>query len=582
MRTCQFLGPLAIFLGAVTAGPAFAADSDATLWQRWEQSLTSTAAYANPYRDVTLQVTFTSPSGRMIDGYGFWDGGNTFKVRTLFDEVGAWTWQTTASNAADAGLHNQSGSVDVAAYSGPANPLYDHGMVQVDPSRRHLSYADATPMFWLGDTAWIAPMRATQAEWEAYCDDRAARGFNVVQISPASKWSDTPTDTEGNPPFQMGSTDTSLVQWNPAYWQGYEEKVAYANAKGLTVLMVGVDEPVERFPNEEDAELFARNIAARLGGNHVIFSPAFDLHPALENRTIANFVGGVLDDALGGENRRHLITEHPNTSSSTASDGAWYNTGANLWFGEEYLDFSAFQSGYQGGDRQKVYRAAVQMSLSIYNKTTGDGQHKPGINLEAYYDSQGPHGSAIWDGTAKDARDCAYLSALSGSAGYTYGASGIYEWGLYEYKTGLEWDDAIELDSADQMEYFQAFFNAIDWQKLVPHHELVKNQNTTDWMKYIPLAASEDGTLLVAYLPDNASALIDLSGYAEPMSGTWFNPLTGQYLPIAGQIPGGGDQTFTKPAGWGEAVLTLTPVPEPATMGLLTLGGIALLRRRRR
>jgi len=62
----------------------------------------------------------------------------------------------------------------------------------------------------------------------------------------------------------------------PGYWRSFEHKVQRANEEGLTVLLVGLMEPVRRYPEAAQACLFARNIVARLFGNFVIFSPSFD------------------------------------------------------------------------------------------------------------------------------------------------------------------------------------------------------------------------------------------------------------------------------------------------------------------
>src|SRR5437868_989167 len=64
-------------------------------YSRFEQSFKSTLAYANPWQQASLQVTFTSPSGKTNLVYGFWDGGKTWKVRFTPDEVGRWSFQTT-------------------------------------------------------------------------------------------------------------------------------------------------------------------------------------------------------------------------------------------------------------------------------------------------------------------------------------------------------------------------------------------------------------------------------------------------------------------------------------------------------
>ena len=69
--------------GAVVSSPA-------AVWQRWEQVLTSARRYGNPYADVTLRVRYTGPGGRSLGAYGFWDGGDTFRIRCAFPIVGTW------------------------------------------------------------------------------------------------------------------------------------------------------------------------------------------------------------------------------------------------------------------------------------------------------------------------------------------------------------------------------------------------------------------------------------------------------------------------------------------------------------
>jgi hypothetical protein len=160
--------------------------------------------------------------------------------------------------------------VNVSPYRGD-HPLYRHGFLKVSDNRRHLAYGDGTPFLWLGDTAWAAPQRASEEEWEAYIGDRTAKHFTVIQVGPASEWAGL-TDRRGEKPF----TDKACSQWNPAYWQAFEQKVQRANEQGLVVLLVGLMEPVHRYPEADKASLFARNIVARLFGNFAIFSPSFD------------------------------------------------------------------------------------------------------------------------------------------------------------------------------------------------------------------------------------------------------------------------------------------------------------------
>src|ERR1051325_4571561 len=78
-------------------------------WDRFEQSFESSASYANPPQEAGLRVVFVSPSGENKRTYGFWDGGNTWRVRFAPDQEGKWTFKTICSDEKNKGLHSQSG-----------------------------------------------------------------------------------------------------------------------------------------------------------------------------------------------------------------------------------------------------------------------------------------------------------------------------------------------------------------------------------------------------------------------------------------------------------------------------------------
>src|SRR5690606_17254651 len=69
-------------------------------------------------------------------------------------------------------------TIAVSAY---AQPKWPHGDLQVTPDGHYLQYADGTPFFWLGDTAWELFHRLTKEEIIQYLDNRKAKGFNVIQ-----------------------------------------------------------------------------------------------------------------------------------------------------------------------------------------------------------------------------------------------------------------------------------------------------------------------------------------------------------------------------------------------------------------
>jgi len=506
-------------------------------YQRWEHSLTSTRNYDNPYADLTLRVSYLGPGGRTLRTYGFWDGGDTFRIRCAFPVAGTWRWETECSDAANAGLHRQRGTVDVLPYRGD-NSLYRRGFLKVSGNRRYLVYGDGAPFLWVGDTAWAVPQRASDEEWAAYLADRTAKHFTLIQVAPAPEWAGE-TDRQGQRPF----VDKACSWWNPAYWQSFEQKIQRANEAGLVVLLVGLMEPVQRYPEANKACLFARNIVARLFGNFVIFSASFDS----EFMPLANEVGRAAREATAV----HLITQHPGTPWNQAIP-----TFSTQYYDEAYLDFVGVQTGHNAGDLNWCAHHAIEWTLHLYRHEP----HKPVINLEAMYDAQGENG---WQ--AVDARSLGWRSWLSGASGYTYGAGdmppkvpqgsgAVWKWvndpEKYDY-----WKKALQWESAFQMLYLHDFLAAIEWWRLEPVHDLIRNQ-PEDVTRRMVLAKSAAGDVAAAYLPNNDAIEIDVSVFPAPLTASWFNPVDGRYTSITGPIENRGTHRFTPPAK-GDWVLLL-------------------------
>ncbi len=536
------LGAATLFAAVAPAQTAAAPRPHA--WQRWEQALTSTRPYDNPYADVTLRVRFTGPDGRTLDAYGFWDGGNVFRIRCAFPTPGTWQWETKCSDAGNSGLHGQQGTVEVTAYS-EENLLYRRGFLKVSQDRRYLTYGDRTPFLWMGDTAWAGPMRSTDDEWNAYLTDRRAKHFTLIQVAPASQWAGQ-TNRQGEAPFH----DKACWQSNPAFWQAFERKIQRANEAGFVVTLVGLMEPVHRYPESAAACLFARNIVARLFGNFVIFSPSFD----------SQFMP--LADEVGFATRQvtavHLITQHPGTPSKEPTP-----TWTMQYYDRPYLDIAGVQTGHNSGNRERCAHHAIEWILHAFRHEP----HKPVINLEAMYDGQGEKG---WQ--AVDARSLAWRSWLSGAKGYTYGAGdtppkcpqgngGVWKWVTDPEKYDF-WQKAIQWESAFQMQYLHDFLAAIEWWQLEPAHDLIRNQ-PDDMTRHMVLAKLAGRDFAVAYLPDNEGIEVELSAFSASLAARWFDPVRARHVPMPGGIKNQGVQRFTPPAK-GDWVLVLERSESPA------------------
>ena len=80
------------------------------VWEKQELTFTAARSFANPYTEVTVWVDLAGPDFKKRV-YGFWDGGQTFRVRVVATAPGNWTWRS-GSTPADQGLAGKSGSFD--------------------------------------------------------------------------------------------------------------------------------------------------------------------------------------------------------------------------------------------------------------------------------------------------------------------------------------------------------------------------------------------------------------------------------------------------------------------------------------
>ena len=95
---------LCVSCGALSAQPA------AHVWELREIELRAARQYANPYTEVVCWVDLKGPgfSGRV---YGFWDGGDIFRVRVVATAPGEWSWTSGSNQPADGGLNGKTGAI---------------------------------------------------------------------------------------------------------------------------------------------------------------------------------------------------------------------------------------------------------------------------------------------------------------------------------------------------------------------------------------------------------------------------------------------------------------------------------------
>ena len=124
------------------------------LWETVEVVLHAKQAYDNPYTDVVVWVDLEGPNFcKRV--FGFWDGGDVFKVRVTGTAPGLWNYVSGAS-VQDEGLCGVCGAFIAMEWSEAEkqeNPTR-RGLVVASDNGRAMQYADGTPYIMVGDTWW--------------------------------------------------------------------------------------------------------------------------------------------------------------------------------------------------------------------------------------------------------------------------------------------------------------------------------------------------------------------------------------------------------------------------------------------
>jgi Protein of unknown function (DUF4038)/Domain of unknown function (DUF5060) len=472
---------------AATDGPV--ADHDR--YEPIEIALTAAKSYTNPYLDVVLTASVTPPSGSGEVPYaipGFWDGGDTFRVRWAPRNAGTYTVTVASNDTTDTGLNGQSYQYSVSnAYSSWA----PHGFVRVDPaSKYYFSNDDGTPFLWVGDTNWINLYERawdqpefTDSMWQTLVDQRAAYGFSVLQ---AVVYNDSEHWEDGEYPFggQQGD-DPDLL--NPVSWQRVDARVQYAVKNALVVyLMTSSNGRHFAWPVEQRERLY-RTIVARYA--------AYDVG-----------IGG------GEEVDR----------DGYGSDAKYQHMIDMLHALDPYRRMVGLHAADTG---VKVVPDAVDQLLIQYytnqisfdeSESVSRQYQKPFVVGETWYFDNGKTGM----NDSVSIRRMAWRILLGGAAGYTYGHMGIAVADSSSHPGSYELADLTD-GSAQEMKTIAAWFRrpGLGWWTWSRFDDLGNGRY---------LSGAPGKQYAIATESSGAAFDVDLSDANGTLNGDWFDMATGQ------------------------------------------------------
>lgn len=570
---------LILFTALFTAHVFTCAQGSAHIWEMQELTFAATNTYKNPYTEVKMWVDLTGPDfNKRV--YGFWDGGNAFKVRVVAMKPGTWSWKS-GSNTNDPGLSEKTGSFTAIEWTEQEkneNPLR-RGFIRASANKHALIHADSTPYLAIGDT-WFG-LGAARYKWyndenerqmgpEAGFKDfvrlRKSQGFNWINLIAAfpnwktddkswllrmedsgrttvrSAWmnfdnrSAKNMDNEGGRPFLFPGKVPGYENYfpdmdkiNPEYFKHLDKKIAYLNQHGFVPFIEA---------SRRDASLlwskyyewpgsyarFVQYIYSRYQAYNTVLGP---VHLDIIDLTVSP---DEYSAAFKAMEKDYGPVPFENLLSANANPSTLENWGDTSWVTLHQM----------GNKREHTFY--WYLTEIFYHKNPA-----PALNGEPYYAGYNdPRGAGAVNytrgakgGTDKDnaiVRSGSYGCFLSGGyAGHVYGAEGIWG-GDVEEKAPVKMWDAFLWKSADEMRHLKTFAFSIGarYQDLEPQTDLISPNKNYDLLSYEGWAycsRTPDRKTFLAYFERN-SPIAQMRGAElnSVYSAQWFNPRTGEFI----------------------------------------------------
>ena len=425
----------------------------------------------------------------------------------------------------------------------------DLPLLRVSDNKRFLVTADGRPFFWLGDTAWELFHRLNREEAVAYLDNRAAKGFTVIQaVAIAELDGHTVPNAYGHLPL------TDLDPTRPAvadgaaddYWHHVDFIVAEANKRGLYIGFLPAwgrywhDKIKDGKPlfTPANAEVYGEWIGKRYENAGLIWILGGDR--SIDNDEQKEIIHSMALGLRKGDHGKHLITFHPNGGA-----------GSSKWFqDDDWLDFNLRENGHG-----LEFTGHYDQTRVDYDRTP----IKPVIDGEPLYEDHAVSFDAkrFCHSVAADVRRPLYWDLFSGAFGHTYGNHAV--WQMYDPARGgpinnplMPWRKALDEPGASQMQFARRLLESRPFLTRVPDDSVIVVDHVPTSVpgagaRRLVATRDSDGSYAMVYAPVGRAFTVRLDKITGAMvKAWWFNPRNGEAQP-AGTFENKGQQEFMPP-----------------------------------
>lgn len=388
--------------------------------------------------------------------------------------------------------------------------------------------------FYTADTAWELFHKLSDEETKLFIDNRAEKGFNVIQAVAVAELDGlkTPAKANGEVPF----SDLENLAINEKYFEHVKSIIKYANQKGIFIALVPmwgsyfVENPewggkVKTVFDSNKAHDFLLYLSDKLSDCDVIWILGGD-RPYLtaESKAVMDSMARAIREKCG---KSQLITAHTQGGRSIY----------DMLDGADWLDFVTWQSGHMG----ECY-PSWRNTKSDYERLT-----IPVLDAEPCYESH-----PIMNEYSFNLKECgarftdyhvrrsSYWSVFSGGCGITYGCYGIWQMrqesddnmdipesaaSAYKNDRIPYWHDSINFPGAFQIGYLRRFIeslpNNID---IYPDDSLILSDNPTD-DGHMAAITNLQHDFIAIYVPKRTNLCVDISMFeGRGFAISWFDP----------------------------------------------------------
>lgn len=410
-----------------------------------------------------------------------------------------------------------------------------YSQLRISTDKHYFLTKDGKPFFWLGDTAWELFHRLTKEDAVIYLQNRADKGYNVVQAVVLAELDGLNTpNVYGDKPL----IDNDPAKANEAYFRHVDFIINEAEKRGIYIaLLPSWGDKWKKDSWGTGPEIFTPGNAKAFGtwiakryakANNIIWVLGGDRKPDTE----AHFaiIRAMAEGIKNADAGKHLLTFHPPGGASSY----------DYFSDDDWPDFHMSQTGH------RVASPDYKTNIKAYTLA----KVKPHVVGEPNYEDHPNDFNPVQKGWMDDfdTREAAYWNMLSGGAGHTYGNHNI--WQMYTEErvpvnnARTHWKTAMNHPGAFQLGYMRRMFEKRPWQKLAPDQTAIAGDNP-EGAEYKMAAVSSGNEFMMVYIPYGQKTTVHTSKLpAAKIRGWWFNPRDGRTISL-GEFDNTGTKEFT-------------------------------------